>query len=60
MGGGLMRTPWWFPLLVGLICVAVSFPVDGLFGALFGVAGIVLVWIGWAKERRTREGGDQR
>jgi hypothetical protein len=46
MGGGLMRTPWWFPLLVGLICVAVSFPVDGLFG--------------WAKERRTREGGDQR
>jgi hypothetical protein len=44
-------------MLIGLICIAIGFPADGLIGGFFSLSGIALVWIGWAKERRDREGG---
>ena len=51
----MIRTPWWFPMLVGWIALLLSFPIDGLPGIGLAVAGAVLVLLGYAKFRRDTE-----
>lgn len=51
----MIRTPYWFPWVMGLIAIIVSIPIDGLAGAGLALLGIVLILIGYAKSRRDRE-----
>jgi Na+/H+-translocating membrane pyrophosphatase len=51
----MIRTPVWFPYLLGMICIVVSFPVEGLYGAALAVFGMVFVWFGYLKSRRNRD-----
>lgn len=53
----MIRTPWWFTLALGVICIAVSFPAERASGIFFAVVGMVFVWISYLKIRRDDEEG---
>ena len=48
---------WWWVL--GCVCIVLSFPVDGLFGVLLGVAGVVMLWVNFVKVLHAIRGGDR-
>lgn len=41
------HTVGWFLILIALASIAISIPVDGLFGAGLALGGITAVWTGW-------------
>lgn len=51
----MIRTPWWFPMLLGLICIGIGFPAEKLVGLFFSLTGIALLLIGYGKSRRDAE-----
>lgn len=44
----------WALLVVGVVLIAISVPVEGLPGAALALAGMALVWTAWREHRDGR------